>query len=140
MSVLIVPNLSKILLQRLVVGVSALVPARMHLWQNNFIPIAGTTSANLANANFTGYAFGALANPVVAGALDAANRAVCSWDAITWTKNGLIGNTIYGYWVSDAANGMLWVERFDQPIPMLSDGSYLVITPAFTGMSQFSNA
>jgi len=140
MSFLIVPNDAKTRLVKLTLGVTATYPLHINLFQNNYIPGPSTLQSNMVGASFSGYSGIVLSGLSVSATLDGSNRALASWSACTWTKSGPTGNTIYGYSVTDSAGNMLWVERFDSPIPMLSDGAYLVITPQFTGMSQFTNA
>ncbi len=140
MSNLIVPNASKIELMKIACGLQSNYASRIKLFSNNHVPGPTTVAGSLVEATFTGYSFISLSGVSVSGSLDMESRAVLSYSACTWTKSGATGNTIYGYWVSDAAGVLLWVERFDSTIPMVSDGAYLVITPAFTGMSQYANS
>ncbi len=139
MSTLIVPTVSKQPMLQLTTGLYNEHPYRIRLWQNNIIPGAGTAKADFTEATFTGYASILLSGLVSVAGYDIQNRAVNEWSACTWTKSGVTGNTIYGYWVENISAVLLWCERFDSPIPMTSDGSYLVITPKLTGMSQYSN-
>ena len=138
---LIVPNVGKIKLAELLVSEGAVLFDLVKLFRNNHTPGPLTTLADLTEANFSNYAAQALANPVVAAALDATNRAVITWDNLTFTKNGVTSNDIFGYWVVDDAGNLLWAERFSvAPIALTVDGQFIVFTPTLTGMSQFLNA
>ncbi len=139
MSNLIVPNGSKKTLLEQTAGIAVNVPAFVRLFQNNYTPVAATVAGDLTEANFSGYAAAAPAGGAVAGALDAENRAVATWNSITFTKNGATGNTIYGYYVTEMTGLLLWVERFDASIAMTVDGAFITLIPKLTAKSQNSN-
>lgn len=137
MSLLIVPNIAKVNTLANQLGILTAYPDRIHLFQNNATISATTIVSDLTAATFSGYAYITLSGRTLSVTLDAFSRAFCTWAAATWTKSGATGNTIYGYWVTDNSNNMMWVEKFDVPVPMSSDGAYLVITPRLTFTSQF---
>lgn len=139
MSLLIVPNVGKKDLLGVMSGASIAVPTSFRLYQNDLTPGPATVIGDFTVANFTGYANGVLAGVAVAGALDGSNRAVVTWNALTFTKNGATGNTIYGYYVTTGAGNLLWAERFDGAIPMTVNGAFIQITPRFTFKSEYSN-
>lgn len=142
MSNLIVPDDAKIRLTKLATSISLTGgPDKYRLFQNNVTPDHNTTSATLTEATFSGYTSGgvALSGGAVSGSLDGSGRAVATWNSITYTKSGATGNTIYGYYCVDSSGNLLWVERFDSPIAMTTDGSFITLVPKFTGMSQYSN-
>jgi hypothetical protein len=145
MSNLIVPNdAKKNNMDRIVKSAPVVLhPSKLRLFKVLMILGPTTTrAALLANeADFTGYPAGggAMATPVIAGALDVDNRAVCTWDAITFTKNGATGNDIFGYWAEDSLGNLLWCESFDASIPLQTNGAFVTITPRFTNKSQFTN-
>ena len=139
MSNLIVPNVGKPRLLSLSIGLGGMAPLTVKLFKNLIVPTNAIVLASFNEADFTNYVSQNLANGVVAGALDAGNRAVASWDTLTFTKNGAIGNDIYGYWVETMDNILVWYEQFDQIVPMQADGAQLVMTPKFTGRSQYTN-
>lgn len=139
MSNLIVPNDSKKTNMQLILN-GLFIGTKIRLFQNNYTPVAATVIGDLTEATFSGYAQITLAGGAVAGALDAENRAVITWNAVTFTKAGATGNTIYGYYIVDNGGVLLWLERFDAPISMTTDGAFITITPKFTGKSQYVNS
>lgn len=140
MSVLIVPDDSKkILLSLAVIPAATGLPDKLKLFKNNYTPGHTTVSANLVEADFSGYVAGTLSGGAVSGTLDGSGRAFATWSPLTFTKAGATANTIYGYWVVDAGGVLLWVERFDSAIVLATDGSFIQVTPKFTGMSQYLN-
>jgi len=137
MSVLVIPNVAKTFHLSLQLGASTDYPVTLKLFNNDAPINASTTLAMLNTATFSGYSHGTLSGRSVAGSLDAFSRAYATWNPLTWTKSGATGNTIYGYWVINAAGDLLWCEKFDTAVPMSSDGAYLVITPRLTFTSQY---
>jgi len=137
MSVLIVPDIAKRPLLAYMSGVAAPSTWEIKLFQNNYTPVSSTLLANLTEATFSGYAGISMSGMSLDATLDAFNRAVVRWNPATWTKSGVTGNTVYGYYVVGPGPSLMWLERFDFSIPMLTNGAYLVITPIFTYTSQF---
>lgn len=140
MSQVVVPNIGKKNVLKHIVGIVGGGLTTLRLFRNDITPGPGTVIGDFTEANFSGYANGALANAAVAAALDGSNRAVASWDQITFTKNGATGNTIYGYYVTDGGGDLCFAERFDGPIPMTVDGAFIQLTPKFTFKSEFVNS
>lgn len=137
MSVLVVPNVAKRILQIYTTGLGPPGTWTIKLFSNNATISAATVLSDLTEATFSGYAAINLSGLAVDASLDAFNRAVATWNPATWTKSGVTGNTIYGYYVIQPGPALMWAEKFDFPIPMTTDGAYLVITPRFTYTSQF---
>jgi hypothetical protein len=137
MSNLIVPDVGKIAMAKIIVQLHHV--AFIDLFQNNYMPDHATSLPLLTVATFAGYAQQAMTTPVVSPVLDGTNRAFITWDDVTFTRTGAPNNTIYGYYVSDEAGNLLWVERFDSPVPVNVDGVFITLTPKLTDMSQFLN-
>jgi hypothetical protein len=137
MSNLIVPDDSKRFLLSVLIGAQAV--SKIKLFKNNFTPAHDTIQSNLTEADFGGYVEQAMSTPVVSGSLDASFRGFVTWDEVTFTRSSAPDNTIYGYWVNDSGGNMLWVERFDNPIPVTADGIFIKLTPKLTDKSQFLN-
>ena len=109
------------------------------LFKNNYTPTHATVFGSLTDADFGGYVQGALANGVVSGSLDASFRGVITWDDVTFTRTSSPDNTIYGYYVLDSIGRLLWVERFDNPIVVDTNGIFIKLTPKLTDKSEFLN-
>lgn len=137
---IVIPDVGKTANQKIWTGEKALPTLTIRLFQNNYTPVAASVLGSFTVATFTGYAGIDLANPVTQAALDASNRAVTFWDLVEWTKNGATGNTIYGYFVVDDDNNLLYAERFESGAwPMLDDLARLTFIPQLTYRSQFGN-
>lgn len=109
----------------------------VRLYQNDYTPVDGSVLGSFTQADFEGYA-GQNAESWT-GAVMASGRARSTADQITWTKGtGGTGNSIYGYYVVDADENLLWAERDPSaPVNMTSDGNIYRLTPAFTLKTEF---
>jgi hypothetical protein len=110
--------------------------ARIRLFQNNHVPVNSDTVASYTEATFSGYpgytalAFGAaFINGATQGEIDNA--------AVTWTHNGGgTANTIYGIYVTDGANNLMYAEMFGAPVTMTIATNFITYTPKFTMIDQ----
>lgn len=137
MSVSIIPDVAKRPILAYQTGVAAPGAWTLILFSNNAVVSSLTVLSDLTTATFSGYSTPTLSGMTLDASLDAFGRAVVTWNPVTWTKSGATGNTIYGYAILQPGPALIQVEKFDIPIPMLTDGAYLVITPKVTYTSQF---
>ncbi len=82
----------------------------LHLYKNNYTPVAATTSTDFTEADFTNYVNKTLARTTWNAAVTVSGKAESSYGSapLSWTC-GATGNTIYGYWVQGAtSNKVLW--------------------------------
>ena len=116
----------------------------LHLFQNNYTPIASSVIGNFTEATFSGYS---TTQPLpittvkwTTPANDGAGRAIAFNATFNFSNStGAVGNQIYGYYVTDLADAtVLWAERFSSaPIDMTTAGKTMSMTPAFTLLSEF---
>lgn len=110
----------------------------LHLFQNNYTPVKGSVLANFTEANFGGYTGGVALAGWTAPALSA-GRMVSQANPITQTCDGTgAANTIYGYYVKDAANVVQWAERNPVGGTVISVvGQQFVVLPKYSQVSEF---
>ena len=112
---------------------------KLHLYSNNYTPVAGSLLANFTEATFSGYA----AQTITAwqSPITVSGRAQLTASALyTFTKStGAVGNNIYGYYVTDSTGTTLkWAERdAAAPIDMNTAGKKYTILPTYTVKSEF---
>jgi hypothetical protein len=98
----------------------------VHLFGNDFTPSPFSVLANFTDVTFTGgaaVAQGTLLGPVW---LDNIIRGMLVNTTFTCTVTPSPGQTIFGYYLTDAANALLWVaERFADPVPINTAGDFL---------------
>lgn len=104
----------------------------IELFANNYTPIQTSTKAAFTAAAGGGYASKTLSNG--SWTINSANDPS---DAVyaeqVWTFTGALTTnpTIYGYYVYDADNTLLWAERFAVSYTPANNGDQLKITPKF---------
>lgn len=137
---MVLPDIGKVNFAKYATRQTASANLYCNLFQNNATITHSTVIGDLTPATFSGYAQVLMSGPVTSGTLDGSGRSVTQWDLITWTKSGVTGNTIYGYYVTDNAGALLWVEKFATGTwDMNTDGNVLQMYPLLTDKSQFSN-
>jgi len=102
---------------------------RIHLYTNNHTPTIGDTLANYTECTDPMYPAVSMTG---ANWSFANNAGVCTatYQQITWNFGGNV--TLYGYYVTDAANGKVcWAEKFSTPIN-LGSGQGLILIPQLT--------
>jgi hypothetical protein len=124
------------LLQVLIAGWGSLT---MHLYQNNVTPSPGTVLGNLTEATFPGYSPQAVSNWAAPAPDGSGVRYMTQATAVTFTFTGTgATNNIYGYYITDASNNLLWAEYFaGAPIVMQNPGQQIQVTPVFTDRSEY---
>src|SRR5262245_44899718 len=83
---------------------------RSHLYSNNYTPADGDTVANYTECVFPSYSFATLSSWSVAS--EVGGVAQMQHPPVTFTRgSGGTGDQCFGYYVTDAANNLLWAER-----------------------------
>lgn len=109
-----------------------LAGVKIHLYQNNLVPIATTPLASFTEATFTGYvaqAAGTWGMPYIgADSLPHVTAPGLQWqptDAVT-------PNIIYGWYATNTAGTvLLFAAAFPAPIPMMDTTHAVVMQPDF---------
>lgn len=106
---------------------------RLHLFKSNTTPTTSTVIGDFTEADFPGYA--AVDIITWAAATVAAHVATIAAALRTFTRSttGAVQN-IYGYYVTNNANTILWWSERDPnaPIPLTNAGDSYTITPQLT--------
>jgi len=104
----------------------------LKLYRNNLTPTNSSVLADFTETTFTGYSSQTMtAGNWSAATTNPSNKAESSNSELAWTC-GSTGDTIYGYFVENAAGSVcLWAEKFDTARP-LSLNDVFKITPKFT--------
>lgn len=136
---IVIPTEGRALLARFCFGNPPVAGADLiiGLFVNNYIPVLGTTFANLTEATFAGYATVTRdRGDTTFAANGLARQATIGGVPIQYVSQG--GNeTVYGWFLRDDGSAQLIaVERFANPVAMLA-GTTLVLTPTIdTGAIQ----
>jgi len=105
---------------------------RVGLFQNNYVPVAGSVLADLTAATFSGYAVG---TPVYGAATTVANRANAVAAALNFDHNGgATANTIYGWYVFNTTTSkLLKANTLGTPVVMDTAGNRITVTDTMLG-------
>ena len=138
MSYLIVPNSAKTNQLNRLVGVNALLPTTIRLYQNDPVIGPSTVKEDFTECNFSGYGGGNMTGVVVS--FDGPTfRLVATYNAQTWTKNGAIGNIVFGYYVLDSAASIVVGRTIRLAYKFVGRRRFPTLTPRLTLASQFDN-
>ena len=102
----------------------------LKLYSNDYTPDQAAVTASFTEANFTNYAATTLTRAGWSSAATVSNKAESSYATQSWTC-GATGNTIYGYYVCNPSDTVLWAEKFAVS-RTLADGDVLNLTPKFS--------
>jgi len=106
----------------------------LHLYKNNYTPVATSAAGDFTVADFTGYTGKTLTRAGWAAASSVTGTGTIVYGTPqTWTC-GATGNTVYGVYILDASNALVWAEQF-AVARVLADTDTLTYTPAMTLVS-----
>lgn len=105
---------------------------QLHLYKNNYTPVAGSVFGSFTEADFSGYASQAMSYSTATLIGDFAVMVDSATRTFTVGAGG-VSNTVYGYFVMDVASGILvYAERFSASVNMTTVGDSLAITTQVT--------
>jgi len=117
---------------------------RVQLFQTNITPssttVLATFTAGGVEANYSGYTSQSIFIADWTAAADDGTGRAFSTNILKIFINttGVVGNNIYGYWITDPGGALLWCERFGSaPIDMLTAGKSFYWLPILTFKSEF---
>ena len=127
---LVVPNDSEVTMLRRMLNVNQTNTVLLRLYDNDLTPDPTTGLANITETTHTGYTAATLVNNAWVVATDAGGSATASYAEQTFTFSGAAtGVDVFGYYVTDSAGVLLWVERFSSsPYAIPSAGGQIAIT------------
>jgi hypothetical protein len=108
----------------------------VHLYTNNYVPIAGTVLASFTEATFGGYSSMGLGIPTQLP-VSPDGRAAWVWPQSIWTANGVnLPTIVYGYWVDfldplTAGRRVGWAQRFQSAQGLWALGQTIRFTLSF---------
>lgn len=103
----------------------------LHLYQNDYTPIPGSTVASYTESSFPGYLADDL-DPAEWGSVSVVDHVAITVNSLenvfTANSSGFSSQPVYGYYVLDGVDAYVWGERFATMRTMLP-GDELKITP-----------
>lgn len=105
-----------------------------HLFQNNLTPTAASRIGDFTESTFPGYA--SEATPIWSAPALVGGVAETTSAQITFSCTGGGGQNVYGYYVTDAGNTLVYSERYaGAPVNMVNGAAYAV-NPYFSAIAQ----
>lgn len=113
-------------------GKTAATQWTLRLFANNYVPVHGTTEANVTEAAGGGYA----AIPLTAAnwVTTPGSPTSSAYPAQTFTFTGALTTNavIYGYYITNAAGKLIYAEVLPAPFTPVSNGDNTVVVPTIT--------
>lgn len=127
---LVVPNGSEVLLLQRLLNVNQSSTVLLKLFKNSLTPSPTTTIGDITEVTHTGYTEITLTDANWVIATDAGGSATASYAEQTFTfSSAPVGVDVYGYYITDPSNNLMWVERFSSaPFAIPTAGGQIAIT------------
>lgn len=109
---------------------------RVRLFVNDHEPDYTDTFASFVDATFSGYP-GYTALAWGAAFINGSNQGQDNATQVSWQHSGgVIGELVYGAFVTDEDDNLLWADRFDAPVSMTTAADSLFYQPRLTVINQ----
>ena len=124
---LVIPNASEVKLLNNLLNISAPTNTILHLYSNNLTPSSTTVIGNVTETASGGYAAITLTSSSWTVATSGGGITTASYAEQTF--NITTSATIYGYYITNLAGDLLWLERFTAaPFQLPGSGGQVLIT------------
>lgn len=124
---LVIPNVSEVKLLNNLLNISAPTNTILHLYSNNLTPSSTTVIGDVTEVASGGYAAITLTSTSWTVATSGGGVSTASYPEQTF--NITTSATIYGYYITNLAGDLLWLERFTAaPFQLPGSGGQILIT------------
>lgn len=124
---LVIPNASEVKLLNNLLNISAPTNTILHLYSNNLTPSSTTVVGDVTETASGGYAAITLTSSSWTVATSGGGITTASYAEQTF--NITTSATIYGYYITNLAGDLLWLERFTAaPFQLPGSGGQVLIT------------
>jgi hypothetical protein len=124
---LVIPNNSEVKLLNNLLNISSPTNTILHLYSNNLTPSSTTVIGNVTEVAAGGYAAITLTSTSWTVATSGGGVTTASYPEQTF--NITTSATIYGYYITNLAGDLLWLERFTAaPFQLPGSGGQVLIT------------
>jgi len=126
----------KIILDALT-GAAAPGTLKCKLFKNNYTPVVTSLESDLTEANFSGYSSTSPSLTWGAAFVNGDGKGEIDATAKTFTHNGGgTSNDVYGAYITNSADKLIWAEKFAAPIHMATNGDQIAYTAKLTGVQE----
>ena len=124
---LVIPNVSEVTLLNNMLNVATPTNTILHLYSNNLTPSSTTVVGDVTEVTSGGYAAITLTSSSWSVATSGGGVTTASYAEQTF--NITTSATIYGYYITNVAGDLLWLERFTAaPFQLPGSGGQVLIT------------
>lgn len=124
---LVIPNVSEVKLLNNLLNISAPTNTILHLYSNNLTPSSTTVIGDVTEVASGGYAAITLTSTSWTVATSGGGVSTASYPEQTF--NITTSATVYGYYITNLAGDLLWLERFTAaPFQLPGSGGQVLIT------------
>lgn len=127
-----VPTAGELKLLEYMLGRTATADCTLHLYTNNYTPVDGSVLGDFTEMSGQGYASKTLTKTSWGAASTVSTKASSSYAQQTWTFTAGGPATVYGYYIKDSANVVVFAEKFDAGKVVEFDGDVIRVTPTIT--------
>lgn len=127
-----VPAVALAALTALIAEDAPLEAVKVRLFQNDILPGPNNVVGDFTEATYTGYTAGGITVTWTTVVHDDTNRPIVYGSNCLFKATGsTVANTLYGYYVVDAASAYLWGGRFASPEMFTVAGDSVVVVPSY---------
>ena len=124
---LVIPNVSEVTILNNMLNIATPTNTILHIYSNNLTPSSNTVIGDITEVTSTGYSAITLTSSSWSVSTSVGGITTASYAEQTFNMS--TSATIYGYYVTNIAGGLLWLERFTAaPFQLPSSGGQVLIT------------
>jgi hypothetical protein len=124
---LVIPNVSEVTLLNNMLNVATPTNTILHLYSNNLTPSSTTVVGDVTEVTSGGYA--AITLSSLSWTVATSGGGITTASYAEQTFNITTSATVYGYYITNVAGDLLWLERFTAaPFQLPGSGGQVLIT------------
>jgi hypothetical protein len=124
---LVIPNVSEVTLLNNMLNVATPTNTILHLYSNNLTPSSTTVVGDVTEVTSGGYA--AITLTSLSWTVATSGGGITTASYAEQTFNITTSATVYGYYITNVAGDLLWLERFTAaPFQLPGSGGQVLIT------------
>jgi hypothetical protein len=124
---LVIPDISEVVLLNNMLNIATPTNTVLHLYSNNLTPSSTTVIGDVTEVASGGYASVTLTSSSWTVATSVGGITTATYSEQTF--NITTSSTIYGYYITNVAGDLLWLERFTAaPFQLPGSGGQILVT------------
>jgi hypothetical protein len=124
---LVIPDISEVVLLNNMLNIATPTNTVLHLYSNNLTPSSTTVIGDVTEVTSGGYASVTLTSSSWTVATSVGGITTATYSEQTF--NITTSSTVYGYYITNVAGDLLWLERFTAaPFQLPGSGGQILVT------------